>query len=186
MTIVRVLFPGLWETSWPKYVWFLKMNVYTLNSVHYSSNQQHLLRPRYSFVGRGVGGQRVGVWAKRQLTLQTTTYNTKSTIDDSYKILFGEPVGWGGGGGCMSLWLYESWECLILAYMCDGGGGYDCVTDIPTFSIPSSILANQKPFTYVPLPPGVFSASKNCISACRLGKQLSHFAHLRPLFAGFN
>ena len=76
------------------------MNVYTLNSVHYSSNQQHLLRPRYSFVGRGVGGQRVGVWAKRQLTLQTTTYNTKSTIDDSYKILFGEPVGWGGGGGC--------------------------------------------------------------------------------------
>ena len=71
MTIVRVLFPGLWETSWPKYVWFLKMNVYTLNSLHYSSNQQHLLRPRYSFVGRGVGGQRVVVWAKRQLTLQT-------------------------------------------------------------------------------------------------------------------
>lgn len=73
MTIVRVLFPGLWETSWPKYVWFLKMNVYTLNSLHYSSNQQHLLRPRYSFVGRGVGGQRVAVWAKRQLTLQTTS-----------------------------------------------------------------------------------------------------------------
>ena len=70
--------------------------------------------------------------------------------------------------------------------MCDGGGGYDCVTDIPTFSIPSPILANQKPFTYVPLPPGVFSASKNCISACRLGKQLLHFAHLRPLLAGFN
>lgn len=163
MTIVRVLFPGLWETSWPKYVWFLKMNVYTLNSLHYSSNQQHLLRPRYSFVGRGVGGQRVAVWAKRQLTLQTIS-----------------------GVGCMSLWLYENWECLILAYMCDGGGGYDCVTDIPTFSIPSPILANQKPFTYVPLPPGVFSASKNCISACRLGKQLSHFAHLRPLFAGFN
>ena len=97
MTIVRVLFPGLWETSWPKYVWFRKMNVYTLNSLHYLSNQQHLLRPRYSFVGRGAGGQRVAVWAKRQLTLQTTTYNTKSTIDDSYKILFGEPVGWGGG-----------------------------------------------------------------------------------------
>ena len=73
MTIVRVLFPGLWETSWPKYVWFLKMNVYTLNSLHYSSNQQDLLRPRYSFVGRGVGGQRVAVWAKRQLTLQTTS-----------------------------------------------------------------------------------------------------------------
>lgn len=164
MTIVRVLFPGLWETSWPKYVWFLKMNVYTLNSLHYSSNQQHLLRPRYSFVGRGVGGQRVVVWAKRQLTLQTIS---------------------GVGGGCMSLWLYENWECLILAYMCDGGG-YDCVTDIPTFSIPSPILAHQKPLTYVPLPPGVFSASKNCISACRLGKQLSHFAHLRPLFAGFN
>ena len=69
--------------------------------------------------------------------------------------------------------------------MCDGGG-YDCATDIPTFSIPSPILAHQKPLTYVPLPPGVFSASKNCISACRLGKQLSHFAHLRPLFAGFN
>ena len=168
MTIVRVLFPGLWETSWPKYVWFLKMNVYTLNSLHYSSNQQHLLRPRYSFVGRGVGGQRVAVWAKRQLTLQTTS-----------------GVAGGGGGGCMSLWLYENWECLILAYMCDGGG-YDCVTDIPTFSIPSPILAHQKPLTYVPLPPGVFSASKNCISACRLGKQLSHFAHLRPLFAGFN
>lgn len=167
MTIVRVLFPGLWETSWPKYVWFLKMNVYTLNSLHYSSNQQHLLRPRYSFVGRGVGGQRVVVWAKRQLTLQTT-----SGVE-------------GGGGGCKSLWLYENWECLILAYMCDGGG-YDCVTDIPTFSIPSPILAHQKPLTYVPLPPGVFSASKNCISACRLGKQLSHFAHLRPLFAGFN
>ena len=165
MTIVRVLFPGLWETSWPKYVWFLKMNVYTLNSLHYSSNQQHLLRPRYSFVGRGVGGQRVVVWAKRQLTLQTT-----SGVE---------------GGGCMSLWLYENWECLILAYMCDGGG-YDCVTDIPTFSIPSPILAHQKSLTYVPLPPGVFSASKNCISACRLGKQLSHFAHLRPLFAGFN
>ena len=164
MTIVRVLFPGLWETSWPKYVWFLKMNVYTLNSLHYSSNQQHLLRPRYSFVGRGVGGQRVVVWAKRQLTLQTIS---------------------GVGGGCMSLWLYENWECLILAYMCDGGG-YDCVTDIPTFSIPSPILAHQKPLTYVPLPPEVFSASKNCISACRLGKQLSHFAHLRPLFAGFN
>ena len=162
MTIVRVLFPGLWETSWPKYVWFLKMNVYTLNSLHYSSNQQHLLRPRYSFVGRGVGGQRVAVWAKRQLTLQTIS-----------------------GVGCMSLWLYENWECLILAYMCDGGG-YDCVTNIPTFSIPSPILAHQKPLTYVPLPPGVFSASKNCISACRLGKQLSHFAHLRPLFAGFN
>ena len=97
MTIVRVLFPGLWETSWPKYVWFLKMNVYTLNSLHYSSKQQHLLRPRYSFVGCGVGGQRVAVWVKRQLTLQTTIYNTKSTIDDSYKILFGEPVGWGGG-----------------------------------------------------------------------------------------
>ena len=168
MTIVRVLFPGLWETSWPKYVWFLKMNVYTLNSLHYSSNQQHLLRPRYSFVGRGVGGQRVAVWAKRQLTLQTTS-----------------GVAGGGGGGCMSLWLYENWECLILAYMCDGGG-YDCVTDIPTFSIPSPILAHQKPLTYVPLPPGVFSASKNCISACHLGKQLSHFAHLRPLFAGFN
>ena len=76
------------------------MNVYTLNSLHYLSNQQHLLRPRYSFVGRGAGGQRVAVWAKRQLTLQTTTYNTKSTIDDSYKILFGEPVGWGGGGAC--------------------------------------------------------------------------------------
>ena len=167
MTIVRVLFPGLWETSWPKYVWFLKMNVYTLNSLHYSSNQQHLLRPRYSFVGRGVGGQRVAVWAKRQLTLQTTSGVA------------------GGGGGCMSLWLYENWECLILAYMCDGGG-YDCVTDIPTFSIPSPILAHQKPLTYVPLPPGVFSASKNCISACHLGKQLSHFAHLRPLFAGFN
>ena len=164
MTIVRVLFPGLWETSWPKYVWFLKMNVYTLNSLHYSSNQQHLLRPRYSFVGRGVGGQRVVVWAKRQLTLQTIS---------------------GVGGGCMSLWLYENWECLILVYMCDGGG-YDCVTDIPTFSIPSPILAHQKPLTYVPLPPGVFSASKNCISACRLGKQLSHFAHLRPLLAGFN
>lgn len=162
MTIVRVLFPGLWETSWPKYVWFLKMNVYTLNSLHYSSNQQHLLRPRYSFVGRGVGGLRVAVWAKRQLTLQTIS-----------------------GVGCMSLWLYENWECLILAYMCDGGG-YDCVTNIPTFSIPSPILAHQKPLTYVPLPPGVFSASKNCISACRLGKQLSHFAHLRPLFAGFN
>ena len=185
MTIVRVLFPGLWETSWPKYVWFRKMNVYTLNSLHYLSNQQHLLRPRYSFVGCGAGGQRVAVWVKRQLTLQTTTYNTKSTIDDSYKILFGEPVGWGGGGVCMSLWLYENWECLILAYMCDVGG-YDCVTDIPTFSIPSPILAHQKPLTYVPLPPGVFSASKNCISACRLGKQLSHFAHLRPLFAGFS
>ena len=128
MTIVRVLFPGLWETSWPKYVWFLKMNVYTLNSLHYSSNQQHLLRPRYSFVGRGVGGQRVVVWAKRQLTLQTT-----SGVE---------------GGGCMSLWLYENWECLILAYMCDGGG-YDCVTDIPTFSIPSPILAHQKSLTYL-------------------------------------
>ena len=76
------------------------MNVYTLNSLHYSSNQQHLLRPRYFFVGCGVGGQRVAVWVKRQLTLQTTTYNTKSTIDDSYKILFGEPVGLGGGGAC--------------------------------------------------------------------------------------
>ena len=76
------------------------MNVYTLNYLHCSSNQQHLSRPRYSFVGRGVGEQRVAVWAKRQLTLQTTTYNTKSTIiDDSYKILFGESVGWGGGGG---------------------------------------------------------------------------------------
>ena len=60
------------------------------------------------------------------------------------------------------------------------------LSDIPTFSIPSPILAHQNPLTYVPLPPGVFSASKNCISACRLGKQLSHFAHLRPLLAGFN
>ena len=163
MTIVRVPFPGLWETSWPKYVWFLKMNVYTLNYLHYSSNQQHLSRPRYSFVGRGVGEQRVAVWAKRQLTLQTTTYNTKSTIDDSYKILFGEPVGWGGGVHVpVTVWK------LRVAYMYDGGG-YDCVTDIPTFSIPSPILAHQKPLTYVPLPPGVFSASKNCISACRLG-----------------
>ena len=183
MTIVRVLFPGLWETSWPKYVWFLKMNVYTLNSLHYSSNQQHLLRPRYFFVGCGVGGQRVAVWVKRQLTLQTTTTPNQQLMTLIRSFLVSQ---WGGGGGgCMSLWLYENWECLILAYMCDGGG-YDCVTDIPTFSIPSPILAHQKPFTYVPLPPGVFSASKNCISACRLGKQLSHFAHLRPLFAGFS
>ena len=74
----------------------------TLNSLHYSSNQQHLLRPGYPFVAGGVGEQRVAVCTKRQLTLQTTTENTKSTFDDSYENLFGEPVeerGGGGGGG---------------------------------------------------------------------------------------
>lgn len=143
MTIVRVLFPGLWETSWPKYVWFLEMNVYyfklsTLFIKSTASFKAQLLLCwawRWGTEGCGVGKETAGI----------SNYYLKHQINIWW--LLWDPFLWasgGGEGGCMSLWLYENWECLILAYMYDGGG-HDRATDIPTFSIPSPILAHQNP-----------------------------------------
>lgn len=131
---------------------FLKWIFTTLNSLHYSSNQQHLLRPGYPFVAGGVGDR--GLRCAKE-TADTSNYYWKHQINISW--LLWDPFWWasGGEGGrvgcmlvyvyvlllhqarCMSLWMYENWKCLILAYIYDGEG-HDRVPDIPTFSIPSS------------------------------------------------
>lgn len=186
MTIVRVLFPGLWETSWPKYVWFLEMNVYyfklsTLFIKSTASFKAQLLLCwawLWGTEGCGVGKETAGIsnyYLKHQINIWWLLW-------DPFLWAMSQ---WGRGGGVhvpVTVWklrvfnfsLHVRWRRPWPCYWHSN------------FFYPFPHFSPPKPLTYVPLPSGVFSASKNCISACRLGKQLSHFAHLRPLFTGFN
>ena len=132
---------------------FLKSMFTTLNSLHYL-----FIKSTASFEARlplccgWRWGQRVAVCQRDSWHFN---YYWKHQINISW--LLWDPFWWasGGEGGrvgcmlvyvyvlllhqarCMSLWMYENWKCLILAYIYDGEG-HDRVPDIPTFSIPSS------------------------------------------------